>query len=333
MNLQTFLADLYDREIELWADGDRLRCKAPAGVLTTTLRNELMERKSEILAFLRTAEAAAKQPRAIVPLQPHGTRPPVFAVAGHNGDVFTYRTFAAELGNDQPFFGLEPPGLLDGDSEPMDRVEDLAAYFAEQIRTLRPDGPFVIAGYCAGGAIAFELARQLKQQGASILFLAMLAAPYPSYCRFSTQISEALALRAQSVRNHLRTLTKLSLHDGRQYLVNKLNQRKLRRQAQRVHFNDPVLRRRDRVANVTVAAVARYTPGTYDGRVSLFLPNKEWIYSRAEPLRWRVVAPRAEQHFVPEDCNPDILLLEPDVAATAELFRRCRDTSAMEMAS
>ena len=115
MNLQTFLADLYDREIELWADGDRLRCKAPAGVLTTTLRNELMERKSEILAFLRTAEAAAKQPRAIVPLQPHGTRPPVFAVAGHNGDVFTYRTFALELGNDQPFFGLEPPGLLDGD--------------------------------------------------------------------------------------------------------------------------------------------------------------------------------------------------------------------------
>ena len=57
------------------------------------------------------------------------------------------RDLAQRLGNDQPFFGLEPPGL-DGQSEPMDRVEDLAAYFAEQIRAFRPDGPYIIAGYC-----------------------------------------------------------------------------------------------------------------------------------------------------------------------------------------
>jgi len=117
VNLQVFLAELYKREIQLRADGDQLRCKAPAGVLTSELRSQLMERKNEILAFLRTAQTAAQQPRAIVPLQPNGARAPIFAVAGHNGDVFTYRTFALELGKDQPFFGLEPPGLLDGDSE------------------------------------------------------------------------------------------------------------------------------------------------------------------------------------------------------------------------
>ena len=178
MNLQLFLADLYTREVQLWADGDRLRCKAPAGVLTPTLRDQLLERKNEILAFLRTAEAVAGQSRAIVPLQPLGARPPVFAVAGHNGDVFAYRTFAKHLGNDQPFFGLEPPGL-DGESEPLERVEDVAAYFAEQIQAFRPNGPYIIAGYCAGGAIAYELARQLSQRGAAIGFLALLAAPYP----------------------------------------------------------------------------------------------------------------------------------------------------------
>ena len=332
MNLQVFLEELYNREIQLWVDGDQLRCKAPAGVLTTTLRNELMERKTEILAFLRTAEASARQPRAIVPLQPNGTRPPVFGVAGHNGDVFTYRTFALELGPDQPFFGLEPPGLVEGDSAPLDRVEDLAAYFAEQIRTFYPDGPFVIAGYCAGGAIAFELARLLRQRGARIVFLAMLAAPYPTYCRPSTQLSEALALRATSLRNHLRTLTTLSFRDAGQYLVNKLNARKLRRQATSAKQDDPVLKRRDRVASTTVAAVGRYVPTSYDGRVSLFLPNKEWIHSRAEPLRWRAVAPQAEHYFGPDSCNPDVLLLKPDVAAIAALFRNCRDASAKEMA-
>jgi thioesterase domain-containing protein len=328
VNLQAFLAELYKREIQLWPDGDQLRCKAPAGVLTTTLRSQLMERKNEILAFLRTAEATAQQPRAIVPLQPNGTRPPVFAVAGHNGDVFTYRTFALELGKDQPFFGLEPPGLVDGDGEPLDRVEDLAAYFSEQIRTFHPEGPFVIAGYCAGGAIAFELARQLKQQGARILFLAMLAAPYPSYCRSSTQRREGLALHAKSVRKHLRTLTKLSFGDARQYLVSKFNERKLRRQTTDAHQNDPVLQRRARVATVTVAAVGRYIPAPYEGRVSLFLPNKEWIYSLAEPLRWRAVAPQAEHYFGPDSCNPDVLLLQPDAPVIANMFRKSREAAA-----
>ena len=324
MNLQVFLAELYQREIQLWADGDQLRCKAPPGVLTSELRNQLMERKSEILDFLRTAQAAAQQPRAIVPLQPMGTRAPIFAVAGHNGDVFTYRTFALELGKDQPFFGLEPPGLVEGD-EPLDRVEDLAAYFAEQIQMVHRNGPLIIAGYCAGGAVAFELARQLKQKGVRILFLAMLAAPYPSYCRFSTRLREAVALNAHRMQSHFRTLTRCSFGDARQYLVGKFNQRKLRHQATRAQQDDPVLQRRNRVGAITVAAVGRYKPGTYDGRVSLFLPNKEWIHSLAEPLRWQTVAPRAQRHFGPHTCNPDVLLLQPDAPVIANMFRRCRE--------
>src|SRR5205823_4933449 len=88
------------------------------------------------------------------PLERRGTRTPVFAVAGHNGDVFCYRALAQQLGDDQPFFGLEPPGL-DGRSEPLRRVEDLAAYFAEQMRAFQPGGPYILAGFCAGGTVAF----------------------------------------------------------------------------------------------------------------------------------------------------------------------------------
>ena len=41
----------------------------------------------------------------------------------------------------------------------MDRVEDIASYFADQIQAFQPAGPYIIAGYCSGGATAFELAR------------------------------------------------------------------------------------------------------------------------------------------------------------------------------
>lgn len=329
MSLQPFLADLSSREVQLWADGDRLRCKAPAGVLTPKLRGQLKEHKSEILEFLRTAEAVTRQARAIVPLQPQGTRTPVFAVAGHYGDAFGYRALALRLGEDQPFFGLEPPGL-DGESKPLTNVEGLAAYFAAQIRAFQPEGPYIIAGHCAGGAIALELARQLRQRGAAIRLLALFACPFPAYYGYAAQLRHAAALWMARIGRHVRALGRLSFAEMRLYLTAKLRRQQLLRDAEHADLMDPVLVRRARVAHATIAAIRRYTPGSYGGRVSLILPNRKWLRSGADPLRWRSVAPQAEHCFGPDSCNPDLLLMEPDAHAIADLFRQCRDRSSAE---
>ena len=111
MNTAAFLATLRSRDIQVWAEGDQLRCNGPPGALSSELREELRQRKADILKFLDAAASLARQQRAIIPLQPRGARVPVFAVAGHNGDVFCYRALAQHLGEDQPFFGLQPPGL------------------------------------------------------------------------------------------------------------------------------------------------------------------------------------------------------------------------------
>jgi thioesterase domain-containing protein len=324
VNLEPFLADLDRRDIQLWADGERLRCKAPAGVLTPGLRDELRQRKSEILALLRTAEAVAQQPRAVVPLQPRGDRAPVFAVPGHYGDVFSYRAFALRLGGDQPFFGLEPPGL-DGDSRPLARAEDLAAYFAAQIQAVRPEGPYVIAGHCAGGAIAFELARQLRERGANVLLLALFACPYPTYYGFWPQIKQSIAQQMDRIGMHSRALTTLSLLQARPYFAGMLGRYQARGDAGQAASADPVLVRRAAVARATIAAVHRYTPGSYAGRVALILPNRAWLRSGAEPLRWRSAVPHAEICFGPDSCHPDFLLAEPDAGAIAALFRQYTD--------
>ena len=329
MNLQNFLAELQRRDIQIWADGYHLRCKAPTGVLTTALREQLMERKSEILAFLRSAASVAQQPRAIVPLQPLGSRAPVFAVAGHNGDIFAYRSLANHLGKDQPFFGLEPPGL-DGENEPLETVEDLAAYFATQIQAFQPNGPYIIAGYCAGGAIAFELAQQLQQRGAIVRFLALFAAPYPSYFRFPARLSERIALQIERVREHAGALMRLSSSERSRYISELRRRYKSKREAAIAALEDPVLVRRAKLSRITGLAVSRYAPRSYDGRIRLFLPNEKWVRSLARPLRWRAVAPNAEQYFGPEDCNPDVLLLDPDAPVIAEFFKQCRDRIAAE---
>ena len=324
MNLQTFLADLRRREIQLWADGDRLHCNAPTGLLTPQLREQIQQRKSEILAFLRTAKALARQQRAIVPLQPRGSRTPVYAVAGHNGDVFAYRTLARHLGEDQPFFGLQPPGL-DDHSEPLVRVEALAGYFATQIRKFQPDGPYIIAGYCAGGSIAFELAQQLQRSGATISFLALFACPFPTYYRVGAQLTQRLKQQVVRVAKHACALTTLTSDERHLYISERLRQRKARRDAAYTAALDPALAVRAKVARATITAVRRYIPANFSGRVGLFLPNREWLRSGAAPLRWRSVAGRAEEYYGPDNCNPDLLLIEPDSPAIARLFEQFRD--------
>ena len=324
MSLQPFLAELHSREIQIWADGDRLRCKAPTGVLTPKLRDQLIERKSEILELLRTADAVSRQQRAVVPLQPRGTRPPVFAVPGHAGDVFGYRALALHIGADQPFFGLEPPGL-DGSSAPLKSVEELAEYFAAQIREFHPEGSCIIAGHCAGGAIAFELARRLTERGAEVRLLVLFACPYPAYYGFVGQLRQKIALLGERVIRHAGTLAKLSVPEARHYLAAKLHRRKLQRNAGHAASTDPVLIRRAAVMRATVAAVCRYVPGNYTGPVSMILPNCNWLHSGAEPLRWQSAVPQAEVCFGPEGCDPDLLLVDPDAHAIADLFRKCRD--------
>ena len=324
MSVAAFLAELRSRDIQVWADGDRLRCDAPAGVLPPELRDQLRQRKSDILKFLRSAELLCRQQRAIVPMQPNGERTPIFAVAGHNGDVFCYRALAQHLGGDQPFFGLQPPGL-DRRSEPLARVEDLAAYFAGQIRAFRPNGACVIAGYCAGGAIAFELARQLLRHGAAIRLVALFASPFPTSYRLLPRLGQTLRQQARRVRTHACALASRSWEERRLYLSDRVRQRSARRDAIQGAALDPVLVQRAKVEHATLTAVRRYIPGFFAGRVALVLPSREWVRSEGTPLRWRSVARDAEEYFGPAGCDGINMLGEPYAPAFAELFTQRRD--------
>jgi thioesterase domain-containing protein len=321
VSVAAFLAELRSRDMEIWADGDQLRCNAPAGALTPEVREHLRQRKQDILDFLRSAQTLARQQRAIVPLQPHGSRPPVFAVPGHSGDVFCYRALVEHLGGEQPFFGLQPPGV-DGRAEPLTRIEDLAAYFVDQIRDFHgAGGPIAIAGYCAGGAIAFELARQLAERGAAISFVALLAGPYPHWYRSLPQLGERIRYSARQVRHHLRELRTRSFADARQYVYEHLRFRAAQRKASQTPVSDPVLIQRHKLEDITLSAVRAYVPQYYAGRLCLFVPNRTWLRSRNLSRRWRGVARDVEAYCGP-GCEGDAMLLEPTAGAIAGLFTR-----------
>jgi thioesterase domain-containing protein len=56
------------------------------------------------------------------------------------------------------------------------RLSDMARHHIQKIRRVQPHGPYLLGGLCAGGVIAYEIARQLQKEGEQIAMLALIDA-------------------------------------------------------------------------------------------------------------------------------------------------------------
>ncbi|MBW4560439.1 MAG: amino acid adenylation domain-containing protein [Mojavia pulchra JT2-VF2] len=110
---------------------------------------------------------------SLVAIQPNGSKPPFFCIHGLGGEVLCFRELAMSLGADQPFYGLQSPGL-DGKQPLLPRIEDMAALYIQEIRSIQPHGPYFLGGYSFGGIVAYEMAQQLERQGEKVGLLVML---------------------------------------------------------------------------------------------------------------------------------------------------------------
>jgi amino acid adenylation domain-containing protein len=156
---------------------------------------------AEALGGPRAREPVRRVPSYVIPLQPNGSRIPFYCVPQAAGPVFGLVNLARHLDTDQPFFGLQYPGLED-ECEPPDRMEILAARLVESLRADRPAGPYAVGGFCAGGLVAMEMARQLRAAGEKVTLLALLDSYLPGWAppvSRTERIVGALGLRGAFV--------------------------------------------------------------------------------------------------------------------------------------
>ncbi len=127
----------------------------------------------------RIGEAPATQSRALpvlTPLWRQGTALPLFLVHGRHGQAFVSPHFMRLLGNDQPVWAFQARGL-DGLREPHSTIEAMAADYVDELRKVRPHGPYFLGALCAGVLIAAEMARSLRESGETVLPLLLLDPP------------------------------------------------------------------------------------------------------------------------------------------------------------
>jgi len=114
----------------------------------------------------------------LVPIQPNGSKPPIFAIHVLGVDCAFFRPLSARLGDDQPMFGLGQP-TTDLDTVGPTAVSAVAEVYANEIQRVTPDGPIGLVAISLGSVVAYELAQQLVARGRDVSILALFDALGP----------------------------------------------------------------------------------------------------------------------------------------------------------
>ena len=144
---------------------DRLGIDLPLSVL--------MEAPT-VAELTAVVEDPGKHFESLVLMRPGEDGPPLFLVHSIWGDVLGMRQIAVAMRSDVPVYGLRARGLQG--EEPQQSVEEMAATYAEVIRSHQPQGPYRVAGHSFGGLLAFEIARLLTEQGEEVEWLGLIDA-------------------------------------------------------------------------------------------------------------------------------------------------------------
>ena len=102
----------------------------------------------------------------------NNTRPILFVVHGSGGDVhWGYVNISSGFDDDQAMWGFEPPR-----DQLLETLEDMASFYIREMKTVQPEGPYFLAGFCWAGTLAYEMACQLRESGDEVGYLGLIEA-------------------------------------------------------------------------------------------------------------------------------------------------------------
>ena len=128
-----------------------------------------------VAQLARLVEKTPGSRDSLVLIRAGGNKPPLFLVHDGDGETMLYRNLALRLDLDHSVYGLQP---YSRENHPIlhTRISEMAAYHIGKMQTVQPHGPYLVGGMCAGGVIAFEIARQLQEQGEPVAMVALIDA-------------------------------------------------------------------------------------------------------------------------------------------------------------
>jgi acetoacetyl-CoA synthetase len=276
---------------------------------------------------LRMGDAVSSS--SLVILREGNRERPLFFAHSMSGTVMELWALARVMNCPCVVYGIQSRGLREGEV-PSSRVEDMAAGYVEQIRSVQPHGPYALAGFSMGGLIALEIAQQLSQRGEKVELVALLDTQLDEQC---LTIQDWVWHQGRRMALELREIRARSWRERVSYLVSKAGHLadRLRvvagRSPKRAGIGEQALRgvltlppRHRKIILGLRVAMAAYRPKPYSGKVTFFhaaIPNPRW----PDPLRvWKGVC--CELEVVEISAGHSDVILPPNVAGVAQVLDR-----------
>lgn len=255
--------------------------------------------------------------RSLVPVQPEGSRPPLFLVPPAGGTAIRFQPLATRLGRDQPIFSFDPVGF-DGKSAPLKTIEEMATHYLKEMRALQPTGPYLIGGMCFGAHVAFEMARQLESRSEQAPLIISMDAGHPANGPTWRRERRTLAYYSRRLRAY---------SQNGEILLRALRFLKSRLRFLGVHMRHWGLTHRDAKEQVWAAHMAAqfsYCASPCSVKVSL-LQSEEFARLGVH-TQWREVALGGVQIIpFPNTTHRSLLLEDENVRSIAEKLREVID--------
>jgi amino acid adenylation domain-containing protein len=228
----------------------------------------------------------------IVPIQPKGSRRPIFCIGPLQGEVIMFRPLALELGPEQPLYGLQP---FDLPEHPL-TVEGLASSYIQELKKWGESEPFCVVGYSFGGMVAVEMAQQLVKNGAEPPIVVLIDSSYLAGCK----ARETWTQRIRRYRYHLHKIAQGA--DGLAHIADVLQHRTfgmMHKVSHAVNVNLP--KTVSQTARLQLLAGERFRANRYSSPVYLIKAESRPEFFDQPDLGWGEVISDLRIRDIPGD--------------------------------
>jgi thioesterase domain-containing protein len=222
---------------------------------------------------------------------------------------------------------------LDGSSPLLRTIEEMAALYVKEIRTLQPHGPYLLGGYCLGGSIAYEAAQQFRAKGEEVALLALLDTM--NWLKVPMTIWGKRSRAFEWLIFHMAALLNLDAEGRGKFFKGKIDDLKsripvwwgmlLNRFIKQSSTGDvPYSVILGQIWETNHRASCSYVPRPYPGVVTDIRPSKQYRSLEKAELKWDGLA-KEGQRIVVTPTYPAAMLLEPYVKDLAVILTKCID--------
>jgi len=278
----------------------------------------------KLVAELVRRRYAPNTATSLVPIQPVGTRPPLYIVHGAGGNVVNFYGLTTRIGPDQPVYGVQAQAL-EANRPALTNIEDMATHYLKEIRRVQPEGPYHFLGYSFGGIVVLEMAHQLRAVGEQVGLLGMLDTRARDYIGGTgTQTPSGKSAKHGRLIEYFH---RNRGHESRKawwgYFTNDLKERRVRyvtRLAGSIFHAIPTFLKNTHEINSFAARNYRVRP--ISDKLTLFRASKQAGESVPPDNGWGAIFEKGiEIHEIPGDHWQ--VLSEPGIDVLAQSIRDC----------